>query len=506
MVDRSCQTLRPLPGIAMQRPGRRVALIGALCVALMVGGCSSEGAAGDDEAEEASTASTPTGVECSVDLQSSDEGPTEIEVWHPWVGVVADTLTAIADEYNASQDAVRVVVQSQGDYEELLAKYQVALGDPELLPDIVIQEVTALRFMVDSASVVPASACIEADPDAAGYYDQVAPAVTAAYTADGQLWPAAFSVAQEVLYLNRDHFSAAGLSPDAPPETLDQLRSTAEAIRDAQIPGVQEPFIGLMDSWFFENQLTGAGQPLVDRDNGRDGLATASELDNDDSVATLSWLGAMHDDGLYRAVPYTDPVATLLAMTGGTSSMLIGTSSAITSVDEAFAGSLDPADIGVPGEQFDAFEVDVAAAPGLTGPGRGRIGGMAWYLVDGDDASVAASWDFVSFSNRRDNQVRWTLEGSYLPISAEARQDPVLLEAYETTRRGRWLAIAASALNEIDPDFPGPVVGPYPELVGGVRSAIEAVVIDGADPESAVQELDEQVQARLTEYADEVRG
>ncbi len=486
---------------------RRVAALGA-ALAVVACACSSgTDTAGGGEAAASSSVEAMQRPACPVGAHRDAEGVTEIEVWHPWSGLVADTLEQLAQDYNASQDRVRVVVQAQGDPEELLAKYQEALGDPASLPDIVIDEATALRFMVDSDSAVPASSCIDADPDAAAFYDQVLPAVTGAYTVEDQLWPAAFNVAQEVLYVNQDHLAAAGLSSDDLPTTLDELRSVAEAIRAADVPGVQEPFVGLMDSWFFENQLTGVGQEMVDRRNGRDGLATTSELDNDSSARTLGWLAAMHDDGLYRPIPYTQPVDTLLAMTSGASSMLIGTSTAISSVDAALSGSADATDLGLDGSTStpDGFDVTVAPGPGLGGAGRGRIGGTAWYLVDGDDASVAASWDFISFSNRVENQVRWTLDGSYLPVSDAARKDPSLVEEFATTRRGRWLATATDSLDGLDADFPGPVVGPYAQMTVAVRSAIEGVVVGDQQVPPAVAELDRVLQGQLDAYADEVR-
>lgn len=480
-----------------------------MLVAAIVAACGS----GSDSSSDAEvpTEQEAAAVACPVGAHEDGDGVTEITVWHSWTGITEATLEQVAQAYNASQDRVVVTVEAQGDYEELLAKYQAALADPATLPDIVIQEATALRFMVDSDTAVPAGACVDADPQAARFYDQVLPAVTSAYTVEDQLWPAAFSVSQEVLYVNQGHLEAAGLSADDLPETLGELRTVAESIRNAELPGVQEPFVGLMESWFFENQLTGVGQEIVDRNNGRDGLATASELDNEHTVATLEWLASMHDDGLYRAIPHTQPVDGLLAMALGTSSMLIGTSTAITSIDAAFAGTLNAADLGIEdpaadasGVQLEEFAVAVAPAPGLDAPGRGRLGGMGWYLVEGDDAEVAASWDFISFSNRVEHQVRWTLEGSYLPVSEAAREDPIMVEAFETTRRGRWLATAADSLTTIDPEFPGPVVGPYAQLTTAVRTAIERAVLDDQPVQQVVDDLDAGFQEELTAYADEV--
>ncbi len=86
-------------------------------------------------------------------------------------------------------------------------------------------------------------------------------------------------------------------------------------------------------------------------------------------------------------------------------------------------------------------------------------------MVDkGDETAIAAAWNFLQHFNETPQQVRWTLEGSYLPVSQAAAEDETLLAEFESTRRGQWLATAASSLEFLDPEFPGPVFGPYNEF------------------------------------------
>src|SRR5690606_16922402 len=135
-----------------------------------------------------------------------------------------------------------------------------------------------------------------------------------------------------------------------------------------------------------------------------------------------------------KAVPYSDPYGQLFAMALGQSSMLIDTSTAITSVNGAIEGTLTNEDLGaedlgidLSAIQLDSLQVGVGLNPGFDSAGKGQIGGAAWYIVDSeDDARVAAAWDFLKFFNDTPQQVRWTLEGSYLPISESARADEAL--------------------------------------------------------------------------------
>lgn len=493
---------------------RRSIAVPLLAVLAMVAACggsdSSDGGSGGDKG----SADLPA---CPVDALDDTDGVTEITVWHAWVGLTQRTLENIAADYNASQDKVKVNVEAQGNYEELLAKYESALADPATLPDIVLAEDTTTQFMIDSATVIPAQSCIDADPAAAEFYDQVLPAVISGYTVEDVLWPGAFSVSQAVLYANESHLEQAGLSTTELPRTLDELRAAAEKIRDAKVPGVTKPLVARLDAWYLENMLTGVGQPIVNNANGRDGLATESELLNDRTTEVYEWMKSMYDDGLLNAIPYSQPYDQLFAMALGSSSMLIDTSTAITSVNGAIEGTLDPADLGlaegdelsgvISGIKLDSLRIGVGMNPGLEAAGKGQIGGAGWYLVDsGDDASISAAWDFLGYFNETPQQVRWTLEGSYLPVSEAARNDPALQEEFDTTRRGQWLATATDSLDELDPKFPGPVIGPYNKLRASVRDSFEMITLQGAEVQPTIESVNTGFQDALTDYAEEVGG
>ena len=486
------------------------------CLALVAAACGSDG---DDDASGGGGGSTGGGdlPECPVEALTDADGVTEITLWHAWVGLTKRTVESIAEDYNASQDKVKVNVEAQGNYEEMLAKYESALADPTSLPDMVLSEDTTTQFMIDSQTVLPAQSCIDADPDAAAFYDQVLPAVTAGWTVEDVLWPAAFSVSQPILYVNESHLNAAGVDTASLPGTLDELRAAAETIKAANLPGVGEPLVLRLDSWYLEHLLTGAKQEIVDEDNGRSGLAKNSELLNDDTDKVYEWFRSMYDDGLLKAIPYSQPYDQLFAMALGSSSMLIDTSTAITSVNGAIEGTLDPEDLGIgeddalsgviSGIELGGLEIGVGLNPGFTEAGQGQIGGAGWYMVDrGDDVGISASWDFLKYFNSTPNQVRWTLEGSYLPVSEAARNDPALQKEFTETRRGQWLAIASSALDELDPDFPGPVFGPYNQFRAAVRDSFEKITLGQADVPATIQSVNDKFQSDLEQYAEEVGG
>ncbi|HTO00221.1 MAG TPA: extracellular solute-binding protein [Microthrixaceae bacterium] len=496
-------------------------MAGLAAIAVVVASCGGSDGSAKGNSDPKATDTIDASV-CPVDALDKADGPVDITVWHAWVGKTADTIEGIAADYNASQDKVKVNVQSQGNYDEMLKKYTDAMADPKTLPDLIMNVDTSLQFMIDSETAIPAAACIKADPESQKIYDDIIPAVTSAYTVQDVLWPGAFSVSEPVLYVNKSHFQAAGLSTDDLPKNLEELRAASEKIMEAkktgvpELQGVTQPMVLRLDSWYLEHWMTGDEVPIVNNENGRSGLATKSLMDSPTVTTSFDWFKSMNDSGLLKAVPYSKPFDQLFAMALGSSSMLIDTSTAITTVDAAIAGTLNNADIGAEDlgidlsslkGTFDSLSIGVGLNPGLTEAGKGQIGGAAWYLVDRDNPeTIAATWDFIKYSNDTPQQVRWTLEGSYLPTRKSALDDKAIQEDFKATRRGGWMAIATSGLDSLDPKHPGPVIGPYNEFRKTYRDALEHVTLGGKDVASTVKSSNEAFQQSLDRYKADVEG
>lgn len=508
------------------RGGSRELLAGLLAAfALLAAACSSDNS--DDGSGSASGSSGEVSAEdCPVDALDDAEGPVEITVWYAIVGLAADTVEEFAKEYNDSQKKVKVTAESQGaNYEEQQKKFLDALPDPATLPDIMLAEDTNTQTMIDSQAAIPAQSCIEADPTAGEVYDNLMPAVAKGYSVEGVQWPAAFGVSTPVLYYNKSHFAAAGLDPDDPPSNLEEIRSAAQAIADAKAAGKVTkgdgtpvpdgaPFVFRADAWWLENLSSSAHNELVNENNGRDGLATESELLNPTTSEWSEWMQAMTNDGLQKTVAYSATFDAYLAVATQSSSMLIETSTASTTIDALIAGTLRPEDIGadtgtdLSGLTFPDLDVGVGQLPGPTEAGSGQIGGNAWYIIGKGRSpeQIAAAWDFLKWINQTPQLVKWTAQGSYLPVFSNAEDDPEMQAYFSDTRPGAWLATALESLKQVDPDFPGPVIGPYKEFRGAVRTAIEEGLIGDKPIDQTFETANTKFQDALDTYKAEVGG
>ncbi|HBX77730.1 MAG TPA: hypothetical protein DEG43_08795 [Acidimicrobiaceae bacterium] len=488
--------------------GTRLRFLGAAILtscALLAAGCS-----GDKGSTNAEGDGTPDASEaaknCPVDALKDVTKPVEINLWFAFQGLTAKAIEQMAADYNASQDKVKVTVGNQGSYEEQLAKYKTGLGSPASLPGIVTGEDTWTRYMVDSKSIVTAQDCIDADPGSEKIFEDLEPAVRASYSENGRLLAGGFGVSTPVLYFNRDHFEKAGLDVNNPPKTLDELTAAAEKIKAANIPGVEQPIVLKMDAWYIEHWLTGANIPIVNENNGKDAPATETFVGDEDGMKLMKWLKSGVDAGLIKATKSTDEISAYFAVAGQSGSMLLQTSSAITTIDAAIKGTLN-ADILPQAGGIDLsavkvadLKVGVAPVPGLKEAGRGQIGGNVWYMVKKSPEEIAAAWDFLKFANSVEAQVKWTSMSGYLPSHAEAAKDPALVEEWSSTDKGKWLKVAYESVKTLDPEFTGPWIGAYAAFRTELRSVLDSVALEGADPTATLTAADQAIEEAMAEY------
>jgi sn-glycerol 3-phosphate transport system substrate-binding protein len=443
--------------------------------------------------------------ECPLDALERADGPVEVSLWYGGIGgATKDTMIDMAERFNASQDQVVVRPSDQGgSFEEVYRKYErTASADAGQLPEILLVEDSTMQSMVDSGQVLPAEACMRAD----GYdLASIEPVVRANYTVDDVYYPGYANLTSQILYYNQAHWARAGLDPEDPPETLDELYEAAVALKEA---GVSErPLSFKVSQALFKNWLTAVGVDMVDRDNGRDGLSTEATFDTPEARELLDFFRRMDEEDLLNVFSNTEGnIDHYLALGQQQSSMLIETSGAAQTIAAFVSGNVDPDEAGV---DFDPDAVDLsqlvpaaAPLPGIDEPGRVIPGGGVFYMLNtSDPAQQAASWRFLEFMLQPDNGRRWHTVGSYLPIVSAVQDDPEVQAFWDDTLGGLMLHAAVDQVNAADPEQPGPLMGPYTDFTNIVEDAMEAVLIEGADVDSSLAGAQEDVTESLERYA-----
>jgi len=427
---------------------------------------------------------------CPVDALESATSPVEITFWHSMTANNEVTLKALTDEYNASQDAVRVTLAFQGTYDESSDKYITALRGGDL-PNVVMLEETRIQPMIDTRSVLAAQACVDADDyDLSDHLD----AVIDEFTVGGDLWPMPFNVSGPVLYYDTNDFEKANLDPDDPPSTYAELEAAAKAIKES---GAAKSGMALtLSPGNIEQWFNMAGEPIVDNGNGRDGRAETALLDTETGVEALEFMSRMMEQGLAVNVGRNANEAdNVLALGAGDAGMTIGTSAALGTI-WAVKGAGQYAGVGV----------GVAPMPGPETADDGGIltSGAALWIVDKDasDEEKAASWDYVRFLNEPSSQATWHLGTGYIPIRKTAIEDAKVQELWQRrpTFRVAYDQLAGSNGGS------GPIIGAYKEFREALVEALEKVMVEGADAESALQAASDQATDAIRSYNERVGG
>jgi ABC-type glycerol-3-phosphate transport system substrate-binding protein len=169
-------------------------------------------------------------------------------------------------------------------------------------------------------------------------------------------------------------------------------------------------------------------------------------------------------------------------------------------------GTLDASDLGLGGGELPAIDVnvDVAAFPGLSEPGRTQLGGGAFYLPNtSSPAGIAGAWDFLSWFNQAGVQARWMEGSTYNPWNTAATGEDTARQWFDTTRPGRWMQVPLDEVDRMDPAFPGPLIGPYAETRNAIRRSLEELLNNGADPADVLAKANTTITEALRRYSDE---
>jgi len=461
------------------------------CV-LAVVSISFVGCGGGSSGKGKATPGTGTGAggslpACPLSALASATTPVHITYWHAMTRANDDELKKLTNAFNAQQSDVQVTLSAAASYPDNFTRFKAGLSTGAL-PDLVQGEETTTQAMIDSQAVLPAASCIAADHASTS---DLIPRVLAYYSVKGVLWPMPFNNSNPVLYYNKKAFAKAGLDPNKPPLTLDDVKADSQQI----VRSGAAPF-GLAlktDAWYFEHWLAKAGHTLVNNGNGRTARATAVTFDDPTGISLLQWIDDMVTSKLALSTGTSD-VDHYLAVANGRAAMTIDTSAALGTITQLFAAG-----------QYANVELGVGPMPGPTSPDGGvLVGGGANYIVSRSSAAKqAAAYEFAKYLLSPRVQSEWAAATGYTPVSASAAAMAPLAQKYahQPEYKVAYDQLLAGAENEATA---GPVIGAYGAKGSGVRGAIidaiAKVVDQRSTPQQAARDAAAQANAAIEEY------
>ncbi|GAB3700573.1 ABC transporter substrate-binding protein [Nocardiopsis oceani] len=398
-----------------------------------------------------------------------DSGAVEIDFYYPIAvgGPLESVIDGYIEQFEDENPDVEVTPVYSGDYEQTLASVQSATqaGNP---PALTVLGANNLVTLDDLELMTPIGEIVD-DEEWLGSFEEGF--MTDSTLDDGTVASIPFQRSTVVMYWNKELFEEAGLDPEAPPESWDDMVESGEQVMDGAGAqwGVQIPST-TWGVWMLEAMVIQNGTMLWDPDSG-------TEVSYDDP-ATITALGNWQDlqeEGL-------EPSGTVDWGTlpddfadGGTG-IIWTTTGQLTNIREN-------AD----------FDFGVAPLPAQEQPGSPTGGGNLYVMNGVSDEEQEAAVELTRFLSSPEIQADWTVESGYVAPLEEAWETEPLASYVEDFPEAM---VAVEQLDDAKPEF-----GVYnrQEAFDVMGNSIEEVM-GGADVESTLEEAQEQADDLLQEH------
>ncbi len=446
----------------------------ALVLALLVTACAAPGAAPAQPAAEPA-AEQPAPAEAQE--PAAAEEPVTITFWHAMSGSRGEVVEELVASFNERNPGIQVVAEYTGSYAETLTKALAAYkaGEP---PTIAQVYEVGTQTMLDSGIIVPVYTLNQGEVD----WSEVVEPIRKYYSVDGNLYCMPFNSSTAMLYYNKDMFEAAGLDPEQPPTTWAEVEAYSKQIMEA---GVAEGGFSMgWPAWILEQMFAWHDQLYANNENGRAGRATEVYINSDFGKMVLSEWQRMAQDGVLvyggRQYKANDPFL------GQQFAFLFQSTSSL-------GGILKKANFRVGTAFLPRFEGDYPQGNSVVG------GGCLWLFDKATPEQQAAAWEFFKYTFSPEQAITWHKKTGYFPTSNTA---------YEMLKEEGWFDAEpnfATAFNQIlsgrdTPAARGVLLGPFVQIRDVVGTAIEEIVVNGADVAETLDAAAAEANQLLADY------
>jgi sn-glycerol 3-phosphate transport system substrate-binding protein len=419
---------------------------------------------------------------------SASFAATQVTWWHAMGGELGKKLDEIVANYNKSQDKYQVVASYKGSYAETMTA-AIAAFRAKQQPDIVqVFEVGTGTMMAAKGAVYPVYQLMK---DAGAQFDPKAylPAVVGYYTdTQGNMLSMPFNSSTPILYYNKSVFKKAGLDPNTPPKTWEDVESFSKKIMSS---GAAK--CGFTTGWIswvqLENFSAWHNLPIGTNENGFGGVDSKLSFNGPTQIKHWENLKKWQTEGLFQ---YGGPE-------GGNDAppkfysqecaMYMNSSS-------SRAGVVNNAKDFEVGYGMLPYYADVKGAPQNT-----IIGGATLWVLKGHDAEeYKGVADFFRYLSTPEVQADWHQFSGYLPIT-QAAYELGKKQGYYEKNPGTDVGIKEITLNPPTPNSKGLRFGNYVQIRKVIDEEFQALLGGKKTPKEALDAVVERGDKLIAEFA-----
>ncbi len=347
---------------------------------------------------------TSTAAAAFAMVANSAFAETEITWWHAMGGALGETVNAIAEDFNASQDEYKITPVFKGTYEEALTAGIAAFRAGEQPNILQVFDAGAATVIGAKGATVPVQDLLTDNGVAFDINDYISGVRYFYADADGKMIGMPFNSSSPIMYYNVQAFEKAGVEP---PKTWEEFQTvTAPALKGAGYTALTQSHL----PWIFtENFMSRHDLPFATNNNGYEGAEGTKILVNNDAIKAhftavtewqdagyFEWFGTGWGD---NATPFEE----------GKVGMWLGSSGSF--------GGLSKKDL-----PFDFSATYLPYWEAVTAePKQTFIGGASLFAMAGHDAADnEATAAFFEFLTQPETQYFWHQETGYVPITEAA--------------------------------------------------------------------------------------
>ena len=325
---------------------------------------------------------------------------TELTMYYPIAvgGKLTEVVDGIVADFEAENPDIKVNAIYSGNYDDTRVRALSALasGDPAQL---------AVMFSIDAYDLIEQDLVMAFD-DISGvdksWLNSFYPALMANGNIEGKTWGIPFQRSTIVAYYNKDLFRAAGLDPEAPPTTWDEIISMGKTLTKDGTYGLMIPSTGY-PYWMFQALAIQNGKEVM----SNDGLTTF--FDDGTVIDTLDfWKSLSAEHGIMPEG--TVEWGTLRqAFLEGKTAMMWHSTGNLTAV-----------------KNNASFDFGVAELPANVRKGSPTGGGNFYVFKDTSAEERSAALKLIEFMTSPEQAAEWSIATGYMGVSPAAYETEAL--------------------------------------------------------------------------------
>jgi sn-glycerol 3-phosphate transport system substrate-binding protein len=389
-------------------------------------------------------------------------------------GKAADTIQALTDEYAAAHPDVKIDAVYAGSYQDTITKTLTAAkgGTPPQLSVILSVDMFTL---IEEDAIIPFDGLAKTDEDKA-WLTSFYPAFMANSMTGGKTYGIPFQRSTPVLYWNKEAFKDAGLDPNTPPATWEEMVEFGKKLTKTDSNGnvtqwgVRIPSSGF-PYWLFQG-LTTQNDVILANDAGN-----KTNFDDPKVAEALQFLVDLSVKHKVMQPGIVEWGSTPKAFFEGQAAMIWTTTGNLTNVrDNA------------------PFDFGVAMLPANKRRGAPTGGGNFYIFKDSTDEQKAASFDFIKWITAPEQAAKWTIATGYVAPRADTWETPAMKD---------YVAGFPQALVARDQlEYAVAELATYQNqrITTIFNDALEAAITGTKTPADALKEAQAQAEAILKDY------